>query len=194
MAHIKTLALVAMTASAFATSALAFGESGGQGGQGGNGGNNSASGSVNVTGSVASNCAFTGQSTVNLALGELAGQDGTLNASVANSPPYATLAGWCNSAGSTMSVSATKMNLQNAPQNTPAGFITQLNYKASATVGSTTATYDTAVSGSQAGASKTVNAFSSNNIQVGVAFDTANGLLLSGTYGSTISVTLTPGS
>jgi len=188
MSHIKTLAIVTLAASAIAVPTLALAEGGGGGGGVTYGTPNS--GNVNITGSVALKCDITNDP-VTLALGELAGAGGTLDTSKVNGHSV-NLTGWCNGTKSTMSVQATSIALTPAlPTNqVPSGFDQSVDYTATATANSVSATDSSSTPG--AGSAVTVGAFT-GNIGVSLSSASASGLLVAGSYQGTTTVTLTPG-
>lgn len=190
MSHIKTLAIVTLAATGFATSTLATVE---------NPHNNPPavtygtpnSGNVNISGSVALKCDITNDP-VQLSLGELAGTNGTLDTSKVNAQSK-TLTGWCNGTQSTMSVTASPIVLTPALQSNqvPNNFTQTVNYTATAVANGATAT-DSSTSNA-AGSAVTVGAFTGNIVVTLSNASAGNSLLVAGNYQGTTTVTLTPG-
>lgn len=148
-----------------------------------------ATGTVDVTGSVAGRCLFTTDN-ADIALGELAlaGTDtnaGKLNAAVVNAGT-ATLVGWCNNAAATMEVSATKLT---TPATAATGFTNSIDYTATAVANNVEATDTTTTE--LGGATADVGMFT-GNIAVSLSNAAATGLLVAGDYSSTVTVTLSP--
>ncbi|MDT0508335.1 hypothetical protein [Novosphingobium sp. MMS21-SN21R] len=151
----------------------------------------SATGTVDVNGSVEGRCLFTVPNET-ISLGELAlgGTDGTAGrldtAKVDNQS--ATLSGWCNHAAATMKVEA--LALVNSAATTSASFTNRVDFTASAAANGATAsdtTTDTAV-----GAEEDVGMFA-GDVVVTLASASAGGkLLVAGDYAGQVLVTLAP--
>jgi len=150
-----------------------------------------ATGTVDVTGSVAGRCLFT-TATDLIPLGELAlpGSDsnaGKLDAAVVNAGS-AELVGWCNHAAATMDVEATALtNLAPVAD----GFTNVIDYTAVATAtNEATASDTTTVAG--AGTASNLGMYTG---PIAVTIDdaaSANKLLVAGAYTGLIKVTLKP--
>ncbi len=152
-------------------------------------GNPPVTGTVNVDATVAPKCLFTGDNPVQLSLGEIANAVGNLDTSKVDTHSVM-LNGWCNSAGSTMHVEATKLALTPALTPNPTGFVQQVDYTATAVANSQSATATTTVSGP--GSDVVVGIFT-GQVPVTLSNSSAVGLLIAGTYQGTVTVTLSPG-
>lgn len=148
-------------------------------------------GTVNITGSVAKKCQFTGTDPELLALGELSGADGKLDTAKVNNQTK-NLTAWCNAA-SKVSVTANpiKAKLIAAPN---ASFDDRVEYTATALIGAVSANDATDATVLQtAGTDQNVGIFSST---VGITLSNAstinNALLVADDYEGSVTVTLTP--
>lgn len=148
-------------------------------------------GTVNITGSVGKKCKFT-QASALIPLGELAGADGKLDATVVNGKT-ATLVAWCNAPAQ---VKVTANPIKAGAVAAPAGgqFDDRVEYTATASIGAVAATDATDAGATQAeGTGQNVGIFSSN---VGLALSAAStinsGLLVADDYSGSVTVTLTP--
>lgn len=154
------------------------------------------SGTVDISGTVASKCQFVTASATITIIPDMAGSDGTLDASTVNGQS-ANLNGWCNKTASTMSVNATQLT-NTAVATAEPGFVRAVTYTATADAydfgGSTvigTAIDNTSADGLD-GVSANVNMFR-GNIKVTLSnAATAAGLLAAGTYTGQVKVTLSP--
>lgn len=203
MAHIKTLAIVtlAATATAFASSAMAqeFHST-----QAGTGSHNDAN--VNLYGHVDATCNITGDP-VNIDLQGLTDSNDQYNGKIGQQSAV-TLSGWCNGASSKLSIKASPVTTSTSA---PQGFTNSVDYTAKVTLGSgqnaKNTSDDSATSGSSSGV--TVGAFAGiGNLSVTFSNDRATGysagqgqnhvgaanpLLVAGNYSGQTIVTLTPG-
>lgn len=171
----RKLTLLALPLIAIATPALA----------------QSATGTVNINGSVAGRCLFTTPNAT-IALGELAlgGTDATagkLDVTKVNGKT-ATLVGWCNSTASTMTVTTTELT---GPTATATGFDKRVDYTATANANSVNASDSSLTPG--AGTPATVGMFTGNVlVTLSAASTPTSGLLVAGSYTGNVAVTLTP--
>lgn len=158
-----------------------------------------ATGTVQVNGSVANRCLFVTGDVV-LDLGELAllsGDNaalGRLDASKLTSRT-ATLNGWCNGVSASMAVEALPLLNTSFTDAAPSGFDRRVDYTATATAqpasGSVSASDSTLTSGP--GAASTTGIFSSDiTVSFADAATPAGGRLVAGTYGGSVVVTLSP--
>ena len=145
----------------------------------------SATGTVNIDGSVAGRCTFTLPS-VTLSLGELSlASNGKLDVSKVNTK-NATLTGWCNNTAATMSVTTTQLTTATAA---PAGFDNRVDYTATAVANAASAS-DSSLS---VGTPSTVGLFTGNIVvTLSSATSPTNGLMVAGAYTGNVVVTLTP--
>lgn len=149
-----------------------------------------ATGTVNINGSVAGRCLFTTPSQT-IDLGELAlpGTDtaaGRLDLTKVNGQST-TLVGWCNNSAASMTVEATKLT---NPASAASGFTNSIDYRATATANSISATDTTTVAG--AGSPSNVGMFAGN---IGVSLSDAtsdSSILVAGSYTGLVTVTLAP--
>lgn len=197
MSYIKTLAIMTIAASAFATSAMADPEHGPGGGPSGPGtasAGDAVSGNVNIYGHVDARCDITNDP-VTLDLGEISNSNGTLNTGAVNGKSTS-LTAWCNGAGSVMTIKANQIKLQNAPANTPSGFATAVDYTATATAPGNKVAADGSATAPNPANGVTVGAFT-GSINVALSGSSTTGgnslLMLAGNYQGTTVVTLTPG-
>ncbi len=151
----------------------------------------SATGTVDVSGSVEGRCLFTvPNETINLGELALSGTDGTagrLDTARVNTQS-ATLSGWCNHAAATMKVEA--LPLVNAAAATSAAFTNRVDFTASAEANGATAsdtTTDTAV-----GAEEDVGMFAGDVVVTLASASAAGKLLVAGDYEGQVLVTLAP--
>ena len=147
----------------------------------------SATGTVNIDGSVAGRCTFTLPS-VTLSLGELSlASNGKLDVSKVNGK-NATLTGWCNNTSATMTVTTTQLTTGTAA---PAGFDNRVDYTATAVANSASASDSSLVAG--AGTPSTVGLFTGNIVvTLSAASSPTSGLMVAGGYGGNVVVTLAP--
>jgi hypothetical protein len=163
------------------------------------------SGTVNVTGSVASKCAvipgggstFTGT----IALGELALADGTLDTSLSGATnTSSSFRVNCNTAAPKVTISATRLHTGDATT-APSGYAKDVNYTARVAIDLANATtvntdYLTDTLPTATTATLTPIANAANNVRVSVVtphtLPDATQLLVAGSYASTISVTISP--
>jgi hypothetical protein len=148
-------------------------------------------GTVNITGTVGKKCQFTGTDPETLNLGELAGIDGKLDTAKVDNKTK-NLTAWCNAA-SKVSVTANPIKAQviTAPSTS---FDDRIEYKATATIGATSAD-DTTDAGTLqlAGLDQNVGIFSSTVVVTLSNSSTTNsGLLVADDYAGSVTVTLTP--
>lgn len=152
------------------------------------------SGNVVVTGSVASKCAMTTSNGV-ITIGELADGTGVINSAAADGKT-ATLVGWCNKAGSTMSVTSTQLTHKTLATVSD-GFVRQVTFNAQAVAKSATGTTvgtatDLDSTDTNAGTGANVGMFHGDIVVSLSNLGTATGLLAAGDYEGNIKVTLTP--
>jgi hypothetical protein len=153
-----------------------------------------ATGTVDITGSVADRCLFTTPSAT-IVLGELARSGtgataGRLNEAVVDAGT-ATLTGWCNGTAATMKVEALPLLNTDFLAAAPSGFDTRINYTADALANSATATDTSTVAG--AGTAVSVGTFTGNVVvNLGSSATPGGGLLVAGDYAGQVIVTLTP--
>lgn len=154
----------------------------------------SATGIVEINGSVADRCLFTVPSET-ISIGELAlsgtgTQAGRLDVTKLNGQAR-TLAGWCNGTAATISVEALPLinrSFQGAP---PTGFDTRINFNADAVANRVTASDTSTTAG--AGTIIPVGLFTGDIVvTVSGSSTPTGGLLVAGVYTSKIIVTLTP--
>lgn len=147
----------------------------------------SATGTVNIDGSVAGRCTFTLPS-VTLSLGELSlVSNGKLDTSKVNGKT-ATLTGWCNNTAATMAVTTTQLTTGTAA---PTGFDNRVDYTATATANAASAADTSLTAG--AGTASTVGLFTGNIlVTLSAASSPSNGLMVAGGYTGNVVVTLTP--
>ncbi len=147
----------------------------------------SATGTVNIDGSVAGRCTFTLPS-VTLSLGELSlASNGKLDTSKVNGKT-ATLTGWCNNTAATMAVTTTQLTTGTGA---PTGFDNRVDYTATAVANSASASDSSLTAG--AGTASTVGLFTGNIVvTLSGASSPSNGLMVAGGYTGNVVVTLTP--
>jgi hypothetical protein len=152
-----------------------------------------ATGTVDIMGSVGERCEFTIDSAV-IALGELSGTAGLLDASQVNGASE-TLNGWCNGAAAEMTVEANALENLSYLAAPPAGFERLVNFTATATAtpsgGPVSANDSSATLG--AGSPAVVGVFSSAiDVVLSAAATPGGGKLIAGAYAGSVDVTLTP--
>lgn len=146
-----------------------------------------ATGTVDVTGSVAGRCMFTVDSKT-IDLGEISlAADGKLDPSKVNERSE-TLTGWCNNTAATISVLATELTNTTAA---PTGFDNRVNYTATAKAGDIEAQDDTL--DPSAGAASSLGLFAGDiTVTLSGASSPNNALMVAGDYSGNVVVTLTP--
>lgn len=151
-------------------------------------------GTVTIDGSVAGRCLFTTPSDV-ISVGELAlagsgATAGRLDPSKLDGQSR-TLVGWCNGTASSMAVEAQPVVNTTVTTTPPTGFDRIVNYTATATANSVNATDTSTTAG--AGTAQTVGLFTGNvTVALSNSATPTGGLLVAGTYGGQVLVTLTP--
>lgn len=147
----------------------------------------SATGTVDINGSVAGRCMFT-LPNATISLGEISlASNGKLDPSKVNGK-NATLTGWCNNTAATMSVTTTQLTTGTAATT---GFDNRVDYTGTAVTGSVSAADSSLVAG--AGTPSTVGQFTGNIVvTLSSASSPSNGLMVAGTYTGNVVVTLTP--
>lgn len=153
-------------------------------------------GTVALNGSVADRCLFTTPSAV-IALGELSlgGSDasaGRLDTSRVDNQAR-DLVGWCNGTAATMTVEA--QPLLNLDYSGPAivNFETRVDYLATATANSASATDSSTSASPGAGNPVNVGLFAGNiHVSLSQSSTPGGGLLVAGNYGGQVVVMLTP--
>lgn len=147
----------------------------------------SATGTVNIDGSVAGRCMFT-LPNATISLGELSlASNGKLDVSKVNGKT-ATLTGWCNNTAASMTVTTTQLT---TPTAATAGFDNRVDYTATATANAVSASDTSLVAG--AGAASTVGQFTGNiGVVLSAASSPTNGLMVAGAYTGNVQVTLSP--
>lgn len=152
----------------------------------------SVTGTVNVNGSVAARCQFTNGGTATINLGELSNTATSEFDHTTVDGKQATLTGWCNGSGSTMSVHADPLvNSAVTPPN--ASFSNHVDFTATAGANSQT----TSRSSTLAGSSTPVNVgIFTGNITVTLSASASNPVppakLVAGAYAGDVIVTLAP--
>ena len=159
----------------------------------------SATGTVQVNGSVANRCLFVSGDVV-LDLGELAlvsGDTATLGRLDAAklTSRSATLNGWCNGVSATMAVEALPILNTSFTDAAPSGFERRIDYVATATAtpsGGAVAAADTTLT-SGGGVASTTGIFSSDiALSFAEAATPTGGRLVAGSYSGSVIVTLSP--
>ena len=147
----------------------------------------SATGTVNIDGSVAGRCMFT-LPNATISLGEISlASNGKLDPAKVNGRT-ATLTGWCNNSSASMSVTTTQLTTGTSA---PTGFDNRVDYTGTAVTGSVSAADSSLTAG--AGTPSTVGLFTGNIVvTLSGASSPSNGLMVAGTYTGTVVVTLTP--
>jgi hypothetical protein len=150
-----------------------------------------ATGTVDITGSVAGRCLFTlPNQTISLgelSLGGSGSTAGKLDTSRVDGQSR-TLIGWCNNTAATMSVTTTQLT---NPAATSTGFDNRIDYTATA-VANTVSAADTSLTAG-AGTASTVGMFTGNIVvTLSGSSSPTNGLLVAGAYSGNVVVTLTP--
>ena len=147
----------------------------------------SATGTVNIDGSVAGRCMFT-LPNATISLGEISlASNGKLDPAKVNGRT-ATLTGWCNNTSASMSVTTTQLTTGTSA---PTGFDNRVDYTGTAVTGSVSAADSSLTAG--AGTPSTVGLFTGNIVvTLSGASSPSNGLMVAGTYTGTVVVTLTP--
>lgn len=160
-----------------------------------------ASGTVNVTGTVGARCSAVTPISGSIALGELAKSDGTVDGafSGATSGLSRSFTILCNGINPTLSVNA-KALVNSAVGTSPTGYTNTVNYTASVAAalakgGSTTVADPSAVAGATVGALGDRLAVSTNNVTLtigsGVTTDT-KAVLEAGSYSGSVDIVITP--
>lgn len=144
-------------------------------------------GTVVIDGTVAGRCMFTLPNKT-ISLGEISlSSNGKLDVSKVNGRSE-TLTGWCNNTAASMTVATTQLTTATAA---PTGFDNRVDYTATATTGSISASDSSLAAG--AGTPSTVGLFTGNiTVELSAAASPGNGLMVSGTYNGNVVVTLTP--
>ena len=147
----------------------------------------SATGTVNIDGSVAGRCMFT-LPNATISLGEISlASNGKLDPAKVNGR-NATLTGWCNNTSASMSVTTTQLTTGTSA---PTGFDNRVDYTGTAVTGSVSAADSSLTAGP--GTPSTVGQFTGNIVvTLSSASSPNNGLMVAGTYTGTVVVTLTP--
>lgn len=147
----------------------------------------SATGTVNIDGSVAGRCMFT-LPNATISLGEISlASNGKLDPAKVNGRT-ATLTGWCNNTSASMSVTTTQLTTGTSA---PTGFDNRVDYTGTAVTGSVSAADSSLTAG--AGTPSTVGLFTGNIVvTLSGAQSPTNGLMVAGTYTGNVVVTLTP--
>ena len=147
----------------------------------------SATGTVNIDGSVANRCVFT-LPNATISLGELSlASTGKLDPAKVNGRT-ATLTGWCNGTASTMTVATTQLT---TPTTATAGFDNRVDYTGTAVANSVSGSDSSLTAG--AGSPVTVGQFSGNIVvTLSAASSPTGGLMVAGTYTGNVQVTLAP--
>ena len=147
----------------------------------------SATGTVDINGSVAGRCMFT-LPNATISLGEISlASNGKLDPAKVNGR-NATLTGWCNNTAASMSVTTTQLTTGTAAT---AGFDNRVDYTGTAVTGSVSAADSSLTAG--AGTPSAVGQFTGNIVvTLSAASSPSNGLMVAGTYTGTVVVTLTP--
>ena len=147
----------------------------------------SASGTVDINGSVAGRCMFT-LPNATISLGEISlASNGKLDPSKVNGRT-ATLTGWCNNTSASMSVTTTQLTTGTSA---PTGFDNRVDYTGTAVTGTVSAADSSLTAG--AGTPSTVGLFTGNIVvTLSGASSPSNGLMVAGTYTGNVVVTLTP--
>ena len=147
----------------------------------------SATGTVNIDGSVAGRCMFT-LPNATISLGEISlVSNGKLDPSKVNGRT-ATLTGWCNNTSASMSVTTTQLTTGTSA---PTGFDNRVDYTGTAVTGTVSAADSSLTAG--AGTPSTVGLFTGNIVvTLSGASSPTNGLMVAGTYTGNVVVTLTP--
>ncbi|MFO1255489.1 MAG: hypothetical protein U1E37_07445 [Sphingomonadaceae bacterium] len=147
----------------------------------------SATGTVDITGSVAGRCMFTLPNKT-ISLGEISlASNGKLDVSKVNGRNE-TLTGWCNNTAASMTVTSTQLT---TPTAATTGFDNRVDYTATATANSVSATDTSLTAG--AGSGSTVGQFSGDIlVTLSAASSPTNGLMVAGSYTGNVQVTLTP--
>ena len=147
----------------------------------------SATGTVNIDGSVAGRCMFT-LPNATISLGEISlASNGKLDPSKVNGRT-ATLTGWCNNTSASMSVTTTQLTTGTSA---PTGFDNRVDYTGTAVTGTVSAADSSLTAG--AGTPSTVGLFTGNIVvTLSGASSPSNGLMVAGTYTGNVVVTLTP--
>lgn len=154
----------------------------------------SATGIVEIDGTVADRCLFTTPSETisvgELALGGTGTQAGRLDVTKLNGKTR-TLAGWCNGTAATISVETLPLLNRSFQGPPPTGFDTRINYNADAVANRVTASDTSTTAG--AGTTIPVGLFTGDIVvTVSGSSTPTGGLLVAGVYTSKIIVTLTP--
>ena len=147
----------------------------------------SATGTVNIDGSVAGRCMFT-LPNATISLGEISlASNGKLDPAKVNGRT-ATLTGWCNNTSASMSVTTTQLTTGTSA---PTGFDNRVDYTGTAVTGTVSAADSSLTAG--AGTPSTVGLFTGNIVvTLSGASSPSNGLMVAGTYTGNVVVTLTP--
>ncbi|MBA4161405.1 MAG: hypothetical protein C0515_04860 [Novosphingobium sp.] len=147
----------------------------------------SATGTVNIDGSVAGRCMFT-LPNATISLGELSlASNGKLDVSKVNGKT-ATLTGWCNNTAASMTVTTTQLTTATAAT---AEFDNRVDYTGTATANAISANDSSLTAG--AGTASTVGQFTGNIVVVlSAASSPTNGLMVAGAYTGNVQVTLSP--
>lgn len=151
----------------------------------------SATGTVDLTGSVEGRCLFTVPNET-ISLGELAlsgadGLAGRLDAAKVDNQS-ATLSGWCNHAAATMKVEA--LPLLNTAAANDAAFTNRIDFLATADANGATAS-DTTID-TVAGSEESVGMFAGDVVVTLASASAAGKLLVAGDYSGQVLVTLAP--
>ena len=158
-----------------------------------------ATGTVNIDGSVTPRCLFTTDEAVihlgELALGGTGSTAGRLNASVVNNYPPVTLAGWCNTTSANVTVEAFPITNPTDVSGTGGTFANRVDYTASVSAAAATPSDSTLTDGPDAGTSTDgLGGLYAGNFTVDLSAASApsNGILVAGDYTGYVEVTLTP--
>jgi hypothetical protein len=150
-----------------------------------------ATGTVDITGSVAGRCLFT-LDNESIPLGEISltgtgSTAGKLDVSKVNGQNR-TLIGWCNNTAASMTVTTTQLT---NPAAAAPGFDNRVDYTATAVANATSASDTSLTAG--AGAPGTVGMFTGNIVvTLSSASSPTNGLMVAGGYSGNVVVTLAP--
>jgi hypothetical protein len=146
-----------------------------------------ATGTVDINGSVAGRCMFTLPSKT-ISLGEISiSSTGKLDPSKVNGR-FETLEGWCNGTAASMTVTSTELTNVAAAA---AGFDKRVDYTATAVTGAASANDSSLTAG--AGAPSAVNMFNGViTVTLSAASSPTSGLMVAGNYTGNVVVTLTP--
>lgn len=147
----------------------------------------SATGTVNIDGSVANRCMFT-LPNATISLGELSlASNGKLDPAKVNGKT-ATLTGWCNGTASTMTVTTTQLT---TPTAATTGFDNRVDYTGTAVANAVSGSDSSLTAG--AGTPVTVGQFTGNIVvTLSAASSPTSGLMVAGAYTGNVQVTLAP--